>query len=78
MADPAVLVFKRLVVPVASRLESEGQYKGGHHNSYNPVCCPPPHIQPNTPLRCYLDATTSANVATIFALYQPMLRSSYL
>jgi hypothetical protein len=49
MAEPAVLVFERLVVPVASRLERERQHKGGHHDSYNPICYPPPHLQPNTP-----------------------------
>src|SRR5580704_10302637 len=61
MADPAVLVFKRLVVPVACRLESEGQYKSGHHNSYNPVCRPPPHLQPNTPTQMLLRRDNKRN-----------------
>jgi hypothetical protein len=49
MAESAVLVFERLVVPVASRLEGERQHKGGHYDSYNPICYPPTHLQPNSP-----------------------------
>jgi hypothetical protein len=33
MADPAVLVFKGLVVPVARRLESKRQHDSSNHNS---------------------------------------------
>jgi hypothetical protein len=48
MADPAMLLIFKLIVPVAGSLECEGQYEYGHHNGHNSVCYPPPHVRPNT------------------------------
>jgi hypothetical protein len=68
MADPAVLLVFELIVPVAGGLKGERQYERSHQNSYDSECYSPTHIQPSTPLRRYLDATTEANVTTIFPL----------
>jgi hypothetical protein len=40
MADPAVLVFEGLVVPVARCLESKRQYDSSHKDGRESVCSP--------------------------------------
>jgi hypothetical protein len=63
MADPAVLVFKGLVVPVARCLERERQHDSRDHNGQKPVCRSPPHIRTEKPPdRYYLDAALNAKV----------------
>ena len=79
MADPAVLLVFELIVPVARGLKGERQNERSHQNSYDSECYSPTHIQPEHPShRCYLDATTGESVTTIFALYEPILRTLYL
>jgi len=44
MADPAVLVFEGLIMPVACCLKGKRQHHDRHHNGQKPVCRSPLHI----------------------------------
>ncbi len=49
MADPTVLVFEGLVVPVARCLESKRQHDSRDHNCQKPVRRSPLHIGTENP-----------------------------
>jgi len=51
MAEPAMLVFKGLFVPVAGCLKGKRQYECGHYNGHDPIRRSPVLEQLHTPAR---------------------------